>query len=161
MFISLVLQDLYVCGYLKAPSWKEIEPPRQYSERSLLRFTLELVEKVITDDERKAFTADGTSAADLEKFGKSVEKNCMHQMLLYKGGDPSVKAQTGSAKQATYLGLGRRVRIYKKLLTRLTGVAKPPLQDCPLEQAGTPVGNTLIVDFFGVGETKADVSTIW
>ena len=36
--------------------------------------TLELVDSVITVEEREAFTADGTSAADLEKFGKSIEK---------------------------------------------------------------------------------------
>jgi hypothetical protein len=54
----------------------DIDPPRHhdYKERSLLENILELVESVITAEEREAFTADGTSPADLEKFGKSVEK---------------------------------------------------------------------------------------
>jgi hypothetical protein len=38
-----------------------------------LKITLELVESTITVEEGEAFTADRMSAADLEKFGKSVE----------------------------------------------------------------------------------------
>ena len=54
--------------------------------------TLELVESVITIEEREAFKSGGTSAADLEKFGKSVEKRCMSRILLYEGGRPEVEA---------------------------------------------------------------------
>jgi hypothetical protein len=67
-----------------------------------LKNTLELVESVITVEERKAFTADGMSAADLEKFGtrsKSVEERCMSQILLYEGGSQEVEAQTGTTKR--------------------------------------------------------------
>jgi hypothetical protein len=100
MFISLVLQDLHRRRLLKAPVWTGIDPPRHdYKERSLLKNTLELVESVITDEECEAFTADGMSAADLEKNGKSVEKRCMSQILLYEGGSQEVEAQTGTTKR--------------------------------------------------------------
>jgi hypothetical protein len=79
------------------------------SEPSLLKNTLELVDIVITADERNAFTADGTSDIDLERHGKSIEKKCTSQMLVYDGGDPEVEAQTGTAKKSTYLAVGRRI----------------------------------------------------
>jgi hypothetical protein len=100
MFISLVLQDLYRRRLLKAPLWTDIDPPRHdYKERSLLKNTLELVKSVNTVEKREAFTADGMSAVDLEKFGKSVEKRCMSQILLYEGGSREVEAQTGTTKR--------------------------------------------------------------
>ena len=75
------------------PAWTDIYPPKHdYKERSLLKNNLELVESVITVEEREYFTADRTSAADLEKFGKSVEKRCMSRILLYEGGRPEVEA---------------------------------------------------------------------
>ena len=56
------------------PVWTDIDPPRHdCKECSLLKITLELVESTITVEEGEAFTADRMSAADLEKFGKSVE----------------------------------------------------------------------------------------
>ena len=64
-----------------------------------MKNTLELVESVITVEEREAFTADRMLAADLEKFGKSVEKRCMSQILLYEGGSREVEAQTGTTKR--------------------------------------------------------------
>ena len=65
------------------PAWTDIYPPKHdYKERSLLKNNLELVESVITVEEREYFTADRTSAADLEKFGKSVDNSCMNQIIL-------------------------------------------------------------------------------
>lgn len=149
MFIFLVLQNLHSRGLLKASVWKDIEPPKHYSEHSLLKNTLELVEIVITDEERKAFTADGTSATDLETFSKSIEKRCMNQMLVYEGGDPAVEAQTKSTKKATYLAVGRRVRLYRNELKDLTGNTEPPLQDRPSAPAqATPPDNRSIASFF-------------
>jgi hypothetical protein len=52
-YVSIVLQDLYRTGHLKAPVWKDIAFPKHYNERSLLKNTLELVEMVITDEERR------------------------------------------------------------------------------------------------------------
>ena len=95
---------------LESAVWADIDTPRHdYKERSLLKNTLELVESVITVKECEDFTADGTSAADLDKCGKSVEKMCMSQMLSYEGSIPEVEAQTGTAKKATYLAVGRQV----------------------------------------------------
>jgi hypothetical protein len=108
-FVSIVLQDLYKGFHLKAPLRKDIAlPPQKYTEPSSLKNTLELVEIVITDEERTAFTIGGMSATDLEKCGKSIEKKCMHQMLVYEGGDPAVEAKTGTTKLGTYLALGGR-----------------------------------------------------
>ena len=93
MFIYLVLRDLYRHHLLKVPVWTYIDPPRHdYKDRSLSKHNLELVESVITVEEREAITSEGTPAADLEKFGKSVEKRCMSRILLYEGGRPEVEA---------------------------------------------------------------------
>jgi hypothetical protein len=56
MFLSLVLQDLYKGIHLKGPMWKDIAlPPQKYTEpSSSLKNTLELVEIVITDEERRS-----------------------------------------------------------------------------------------------------------
>ena len=60
MFISIILQDLYWSCLLKAPVWKDIDTPRnEYNGRSLLKNKLELVESVITVEEREAFIYDG------------------------------------------------------------------------------------------------------
>ena len=150
MFISLVLQDLYRRRLLKAPVWTDIDPPRHdYKERSFLKIALELVESVITAEEREAFTADGTSAADLEKFSKSIEKRCMSQILLYEGGSREVETQTGTTKKATYLAVGRRVREYKKVLKPLTGGNQdPPLQERPpAPDPKTPPDNRSMISF--------------
>ena len=129
----------------------DIDPPRHhdYKERSLLENILELVESVITAEEREAFTADGTSAADLEKFSKSIEKRCMSQILLYEGGSREVETQTGTIKKATYLAVGRRVREYKKVLKPLTGGNQdPPLQERPpAPDPKTPPDNCSMISF--------------
>ena len=45
---------------MKAPVWKDIDTPRnEYNGRSLLKNKLELVESVITVEEREAFIDDG------------------------------------------------------------------------------------------------------
>jgi hypothetical protein len=148
-FISLVLQDLYRSHHLKALVWKDIALPKHYTEHSSLKNTLELVEIVITDEERDAFTADGTSAKNLEMYGKRIEKKCMNQMLLYEGGDPSVEAQTGTTKIGTYLALGNRVRKYRNQLKTLTVNSEPQLQvRPPAPPKGTPPGHLSITSFF-------------
>jgi hypothetical protein len=146
-YISLVLGALYRSGHLnQAPVWKTITPPQNlYSEVSLLKYSLELVEVVITAEERSAFTATGTTDADLMRHGAAIEKKCMKQMLLYEGLDPGVEAQIGSKKAGTYLAVGRRVRLYKTELKKLLALPaqseNPPLQDRPPRAApGTPPG---------------------
>ena len=147
IFISLVLQYLYQHCLLKFPVWTDIYPPsHNYKERSLLKNTLELVESVITVEERESFTADGTSAAYLEKCGRSIEKRCMIQILLYEGVIPEAGAYTGTTKKATYLTVGRRLREYKKVLKTFTVNQDPPLQERPL--APDPkIGNHSIIIF--------------
>jgi hypothetical protein len=149
-YVSIVLQDLYRTGHLKALVWKDIAFPKHYTEHSSLKNTLELVEIVMTHEERRAFTADGTSATDLERHGQSIEKKCMNQMLVYEGGDPEVEAQTGTTKKGTYLALGNRVRKYRNELKKMKpGDSEPPLQDRPpAPAAATPPGQRSIGSFF-------------
>ena len=75
---------------------------------------------MIKVEKREAFTSDGTSDEELKKFGKSVEKRCMSQILLYEGGIQEVEAQTGITKTENYLAVGMQVREYKKALKNLT-----------------------------------------
>jgi hypothetical protein len=149
-FVFIVLQGKG--NHLKAPMWRDIAlPPQKYTEPSSMKNTLELVEIVITDEERTtAFTICGTSATNLEKFGKSIEKKYMHQMLVYKGGDPAVEAKTGTTELGTYLALWGRVRRYKKQLKTLTSESDPQLQDRPpAPVAATPPDQHSIRGFFG------------
>ena len=86
------------------------------------------------------------STADLEKFGKSVEKRCMRQIILYKGGSTEVEAHTGNTNKEDYLAIGRRVREYKKALKNLTGNQDLPLQEPP-PSPDPKTGNSSILGF--------------
>ena len=101
---------------------------------------------MLTVEESEDFTADGTSAADLEKFGKSIEKRCMSQIILYEGGRQEVEAQTGTTKKANYPAVGRRVQEYKKVLKTVMENQDPPFQEC-LPAPNPKTGNRSILGF--------------
>ena len=101
---------------------------------------------MIKVEKREAFTSDGTSDEELKKFGKSVEKRCMSQILLYEGGIQEVEAQTGITKTENYLAVGMQVRQYKKALKNLTGNQDLPLQEPP-PSPDPKTGNSSILGF--------------
>ena len=160
MYISVMLQDLHKEGLLKADVWKDIsEFPNQYSEKSLVSYMLELVEVVLSGDERNILSDLNTTKENLATTAKAVETKCMKKMLEYEGVDPEIEAQlrknSGDQKKATYLAVGRRVRNYKKELKQLknlpsgTEMKDIPLQDRPpQQQQGTPPGQHSILRMF-------------
>lgn len=68
------------------------------------------------------------------------------------GVDPEVEKQTRGNEKATYLALGRRIRVYKNELKKLLGSnnADLPLQDRPPEQQATPPDHRSIRGFFNL-----------
>jgi hypothetical protein len=77
----VVLQALYRDGVLRAPGFEKIDVkidvPDQYNEKQLMRNTLELVEVVLSDEERTVFMSEGATDEDLERVGKSIENKCL------------------------------------------------------------------------------------
>jgi hypothetical protein len=138
LHISMILPVLYRsdCFAVNVSNKIMILRHTTYEDHSLLSNTMQLVEVVMTKEERHAFMSRGTAPADLERFAKSIEKKCMQQMLVYEGTDTSIEAQTvlNGEMQGTYLAMGRRVQLYKNELKTLTGHTGPsiqPLQDRP------------------------------
>jgi hypothetical protein len=158
--ISIMLQDPFKTGHLRVVGpLKDIgyHIPSHYNEKQLVRNALELVDVVFTEEELEALMEEGESDSVLETIGKSIEHTCMEKMLEYEGTSPEVQAQTkGKATnhRATYLAVGTRVQLYKKVLADITGNCDPKsgkLRDRPeISDPGTPPGNSSILNFFGV-----------
>jgi hypothetical protein len=158
MYISTVLQDLYRTGHLKAAVWKNIEVPGgKYSEKQSLKNTLELVEKVISKEQRTTLKAEGATDEWLELFGKEIEKKCMAKMLQYEGIDPDIEHQTRTKKKATYLAVGQRVRVYKKYLADLSNSRDPNkevLRDRPMAPGPATPNDTVPIHLFLTKRSK-------
>lgn len=162
-YIAMVLEQLYKQGRLSGSgSWKAIDPPLQFTEKSSLRNTLELCEVVLSEEDAKVLKNPGSSDEDVKTHAKSVEQKCMRKMLQYEGVDPDFEAQVAKKtnrsqqKQPTYLAVGKRVREYKKnVLAPASGNTgdynMEVLRDPPqVSNPGTPPGNTSIRSFFGM-----------
>jgi hypothetical protein len=70
-----------------------------YNVKQLMRNTLELVEVVLSDEERTVFMSDGATDEDLERVGKSIENKCLTKILEYEGTDPEVEEQVNKSRK--------------------------------------------------------------
>jgi hypothetical protein len=52
--VSRVIIDLYKQGHLKGALWKNITVPNFYSEKQMVKNTLEICEYVMTEEEKNA-----------------------------------------------------------------------------------------------------------
>jgi hypothetical protein len=90
MHISIVLQDLYKTGRLRLSDWTKIDPPKTITEKSLFKCTMELVQEVVSDNERDSLRKSGISEDNLEGITQTIQRNCMKKMLEYEGLDPHI-----------------------------------------------------------------------
>lgn len=121
-YLSTVLIDLYHNGCFHATNiLKHCTVPFHYQERQLVENCLELVDLVITDDEKKVLISKDASAEWLQTFGKNIEARCMLKLLEYEGLPDTKKTK----KKATYLAIGQRIRKYKAELAKQTRNPKP------------------------------------
>ena len=158
MYISVVLENLYGKGLLRSKKWAQLPSPSYCKEQSHFRYTMELVETVVTPEERTFLEGKDAEKEVLHETTRKIQDRCMEQMLLYEGSDPDIEKQMVSRKKkrpfkGTVIAVGPRVRNYKAELKSLLGMTTagyPPLQDRPQEQTtqGTPPGNYSIARFF-------------
>ncbi len=81
-----MLIDLHHHGCFYATNiLKHCTVPFHYQERQLVENCLELVDVVITDDEKKVLINKDASAEWLQTFGKNIEARCMLKLLEYEG----------------------------------------------------------------------------
>jgi hypothetical protein len=116
-FLSRCMKDLYERNLLSQKKWSNIQVPALYEEKHFLKSTLELVEVVITDEDKNVLKNPGATAEWLADFGSRIEDQCMAKMQEYEGSE--ITKSKGKMK-ATYMALGRRVKAYKKELAKLT-----------------------------------------
>ena len=152
LYVSVLIQELCKNGQFRAAVWKDIPAPHYITEKSALRYVLELIQLVATEEEREILSEGNVDDTRLESCSRSLEKRCMEQMLRCEGVDPEVEKQTRGNKKATYLALGRRIRVYKNELKKLLGSnnADLPLQDRPPEQQATPPDHRSMRGFFNL-----------
>jgi len=152
MDVSSCIKLLYKSGFLKSSNRKNIDPPRHiFTEKSLMVYVLELVESLVSKEEKDILKGSVTDEW-LETFATSIEEKCMKKMLEYEGGDPDQESKTKSQKKPTYLAVGARLREYKKFLAHLSGNQRfnlEKLRDRPLVTGPSiPKDNTSITSFF-------------
>lgn len=157
--ISALLVDMYKQGRLTGPSWKDVSVPPKYSEKQMVKNTLELCEYVMSDEEKTALKTTGLSEEALITHSKSVQMNSFRMMWEFEGDDPDTeeklqkKVNKSQQKKPTYLAIGRRVQEYKKYLAEAAGNSDyndEKLRPRPtIPDPGTPEGNHSLRRFFG------------
>jgi len=153
--ISEALKLLHREHLLTGDGWQKISVPKPYAEKWALSNTLELVELVISPDEREKLKDVACSQDDLNKIANSIQSKCMEKMLVYEQNIVEaqlVKKGKKSNFVPTYGAVGGRIKRYKQELRKLLNLQESiavPLQDRPPRQdAGTPPDNTSIRSHF-------------
>jgi len=136
--ISVVLGQLHRGHYLTGENWAELSVPTAYEDKWAVTNILELVEVVISPEERQALQNTATSESIVVNVANSIERKCMDKMFLYEGKDPEFekKYNRKSNPRPSYRALGGRIKKYKNetLKPRLNWndiKTAPPLQDPP------------------------------
>jgi hypothetical protein len=124
--ISMILRHMHESNaFLKqTQGLHKCEPiPLFIREKQLFRNALEVVEKIITSDERKKLTAEYGGIEDRERttLYMDLQERVLDKTWEYEGCDPTLerkkqKKKPGTDKRATYQGIGKRIRTYKDLI---------------------------------------------
>ena len=151
-------------GLLYNPDLKDTDIPKSYSDRQKMVNTLELMQIVISAEERQILTsaAKNEDKEALIQVSEQLQRKCMDQMCVYEQIDPEIERKNKhSRKRPTYLGIGNRVSQYKKVLIELSGNnIKPKDQplvnrsDIPTTAGGTPPDNFSIAKMFACPDTE-------
>lgn len=86
--VSVVLRQLHRGHHLTGENWAKLTVPTAYEDKWAVTNILELVEVVITPEERQALQNRSTSESIVVNFANRIERKCMDKMLRYEGKDP-------------------------------------------------------------------------
>ena len=138
---------------LSGQQWTKATVSESYSHKSNVKYTLELCQFVMSEDELNAFrNRNSVERGELLQLAAEIETRSFRKMWELEGEDPDVSEQTNrkagsKAKKPTYGAVGPRVLKYKKLLCPNGDASNEPLRDRPPpeeEPTGTPQGNMSI-----------------
>ena len=184
MTISTCLQILHKKGLLggnnKWVDMKNKDIPESFSEKQKLRYTLELVQKVVTVEHKKLLGKPykESDRGELLQVYAQLEREAAAKMFVLEDKDPQVEAKTkkpGQKTGSTYLAIGKRVKQHKNQVHErmvynckgdedLRGKVPDPakvelvaLSEIPKPAGpGTPKGNKSIRTLFAVDEEKQE-----
>jgi hypothetical protein len=143
--------------------------PPQFHEKQLARNSLQIVEAVITNDERKKLTEKFENMEDKDRLDlyMSIQDKVLSKMWEYEGDDPEVKRKeqkkkAGAKIKPTYIAIGKRVHLYKTKIymaqhpdpanqnkKEIRHVELIEHNEIPVPQSGTPPGNKSIRQMLG------------
>jgi len=99
-----------------------------YNEPSLMTYSLELCEFVMSEDEKAKFRDKGMDRTELFTLASKVEERAFKKMYEFEGKNVEEEMENNKkngsrAPKPTYQGLGKRVFKYKKDLARRRGLS--------------------------------------
>jgi hypothetical protein len=162
--IATVLQTMHEGGYFSNTptlSIKDCPVPPQFYEAAKLKYCLELIDWVITEDERfvlrrRPVMEENSNGMTLKDLYHNIQERCMDQMYVFEGKDPELEKKItkgGQRVRPYYVGLGARVYQYKKKIKEANGLTIDAgtinlINPEELNRPGTPKGNTSILSHF-------------
>ena len=165
--IATVVKTMHEGGYFNtSPSTnlKDCAVPSQFNEAAKLKYCLELIDWVLTEQERSMLKTPVVVDGDitLKDTYQKIQDRCMDQMYVFEGKDPEFERKISKGGQRVrpyYVGLGARVFQYKKKIKEANGLAMDVgsislINPCELNKPGTPEGNTSIRAHFGPRNRK-------
>ena len=115
-------EDRYFVGIDKF--WSVSKAPQGYNYGYHIKACLQLVDFVIKEEEKKLLTAppEAVDEAALLSVCADVQHRCVDMMWIFEQKDPELERKllnngpAGGKIKGTYIGLGNRLRGYKKLI---------------------------------------------
>jgi hypothetical protein len=148
--LASVLINMSRNKQLQTPIVNSTIPPDFDKNKTYLKHCLELVEYAGDHDDINTLV-NSADAQEVSDAAHRLESVCLKKMLEF---EEVVGGGKGKPKQALIIGLGTRVRAYKKLIGEALNTTQPQLMELSelrehqLHQApGTPEGNKSITAF--------------
>lgn len=113
--VTPMLCELRRQGLLKVAKWADIQVPHNFKEKFCVRNTLELIDVVISSEERASFQDKDADESTIMGDGKSIETKCLLKLLEYEKKDPGVEKQIKKKRPShqhlpTYGAIGSPVK---------------------------------------------------
>lgn len=180
--VSVILRNLHENNFLSHCSMED--PIHQlpdlnskvFHDKGCCKNCMELVDYVITTEEKKILISHHTVTDNItkEKLYSDLQRRILKKMDEFEGNDDMIvskngkKKAPGPTKSGAYMGLGQRVRRYKKYIRTMAANSNLPSfnnennlngassKDMPvalcertqIPQAGTPEGNHSVRKYF-------------
>jgi hypothetical protein len=161
--IATVIKTMHEGGYFNTTptdNLKDCAVPVQFNETAKLKYCLELLDWVLTKEEKSVLTkpvtvAEAEAETILKDMYHNIQERCMDQMYAFEGKDPELEKKTSKSGQRVrpyYVGLGARVYQYKKKIKEANGGGDVGtinlINPEDLNKPGTPKGNSSILSHF-------------